>query len=178
MSIRAFILGLVAGILANQVFAMVTRALPSQWVRYTVKIGQPEFDDDISSWKVPVKISSPPWYRRMFMLPLNEYLLVEIKLDNGKWVKTKWDKGDTGETMLLANGVMTVDATIFTRQGCWYLADKNRTDYSINSQNNLLSIRIKRSLDNEIADEFSFPFSLTVDGKIEINRHGGENAKT
>jgi len=184
MSVGAFFLGLAVGILTNQVFAMLTRALPSQWVRYKIRVGHPKVESEvgITTWKAPVRISSPTWYRRMLMLPLVEYLTVEVRLDNGKWFATKWDKGDTAESRLLADGVMTIDAIILTWAGAeWYILDKiSGTDYVVKPQSKQVSIRVKRSLDNEIADMIYIPLSFIAYRQIELGSetHGGENAKT
>ena len=80
--ILSFIIGLIVGILANQVFAMLTRAVPQEWVRYKVYMGPPEIEkaSGIANWLVPVTISPPPWYRRMFMSTLTEYLTVEVRV--------------------------------------------------------------------------------------------------
>ncbi len=157
-----FLLGFVAGFLANQVFAMFTRALPQEWVRYKIRIGTPELERRKFYWFVPVTISTPPWFRRMLMPVLTEYLTVEVKLDDKDWIGTKWDVGDAPVYMLRTDGVMTVPAIIFMCHNTnLYLGGEGFENEDKVTQMENISIRVVRSMDKSIVRMTSIPVSLS-----------------
>jgi hypothetical protein len=80
-----FVIGFLAGFFANWIFGMLSRVTPSTWVRFEVRFQQPKKEVDLAgeSWLVPVTIYPPRW-RRILKAPLQEYLLVDVQVDDKK----------------------------------------------------------------------------------------------
>jgi hypothetical protein len=153
-----FVIGFLAGFFANWVFGLLSRVIPSTWVRFEVHFQHPKKDVDLAgeSWLVPVTIFPPRW-RRILMPPLQEYMLVDVQIDDMKWVRSKWIKGDLSETMLRADAAMTVPCTVLSRlghSGSWYIADyAAEQDYLLEETPKNVRLRVLCSLDNRIANE-------------------------
>lgn len=91
------------------------------------------------------------------MAPLQEYMLVDVQVDDMKWVRSKWVKGDLSETMLRADAAMKVPCTVLSRLrhgGSWYIADyRAEPDYALEETPKTVRLRVLYSLDNRIANE-------------------------
>ncbi len=167
-----FWIGFAAGVLANQVFAMLVRLLPATWVRYKVILGKPYNDSKGvgECWVVPISIIPPRW-KRAIMEPLIEYLLVEVLID-GEWYESKWIVGDVNEIRLRGDGAMTVSSYLFHRMGHvgnWIIADEPTDDDSIIPLSAIpksIKVRVYYSLDNKTADEKSYQV-CSKSGEIE-----------
>ena len=153
-----FVIGFLAGFFANWVFGLLSRVIPSTWVRFDVHFQYPKKDVGLAgeSWLVPVTISPPRW-RRILMPPLQEYMLVDVQIDDMKWVRSKWVKGDLSETMLRADAAMTVPCTVLSRlghSGFWHIEDyAGERDYVLEETPKNVRLRVLCSLDNRIANE-------------------------
>lgn len=164
--IQGIVLGFLFGVLANWVFAIILRLLPDVWVRYGVQIERlQELEDDphFPQWWALVKIAPPFWLKRIFLKePLSEYLVVRLKLDNGKWTGTKWEGGDINHSRFRADGAGTINALAFTiSRPIIYLCDFIDGANAIKDGQHTLQVRVVRLLDNEKAAEKRF--SLTVE---------------
>jgi hypothetical protein len=154
-----FLLGFIAGIFANQVFAMLSRLLPDKWVRYGVLIGELEKQNTLGViWISQITLTSPSRWRRALMLPLIEYLIAEVRFNNGEWIKTRWQTGDVNIAMLRADGLMTIPVVILTYSGSQsYLGDNIQTNLITDS--GIIELRIIRSVDKQEAAIKRFYFN-------------------
>ncbi len=78
-----FLLGLIAGFVANWLFGMAARLIPYTWIRYKVEItgvSEPDKGQEFKYHLGHVRIEPPRW-RRMLREPLNEYIIPLIRLD-------------------------------------------------------------------------------------------------
>ncbi len=154
--IVGFIIGFLAGFFANWGFGMVMRLLPATLVRFKVETGNVEREEglgNIKTWSVMVTISQPGW-RVALKEPLREYLIVEVRFGEGKWIQSMWNEGDPGLYRLRADAAMTVPAVILTGRsnqlflGHRFLEEK----YALpQGQRHLVEVRIVRTLDKSIA---------------------------
>ena len=149
--------GVLAGIVASVLFSFLARLFPAKWVRYSVRFGAVEDrKNSVATTRViPVAIKAPLW--RIFKEPLREYLTVEVRVDDGAWVQSKWDEGDVGIDRLRVDAAMTAYATAFVVSsdekkkylGCKFLED----EYEIQGQSPQIGMRIIRNVDGKIAAE-------------------------
>ncbi|MBI4339803.1 MAG: hypothetical protein HY680_07600 [Chloroflexi bacterium] len=93
-----FLLGFLSGIVANQVFGMITRALPQTWVRWRVELTGAGYSDELMGFTqvvVHVEVTPPVWWKRLLMEPMSEYLVMMASLDgNRKGQRVPWTEGD------------------------------------------------------------------------------------
>lgn len=168
-----FAIGFVSGVVAIGVAGIVARLLPDTWVRFRVRIGDPAPDEELVAvtWSVPIEIRSPRW-RRALMPPLAEYLLVEVKIDEGVWVRSSWDKGDMSESMLRADAAMSVPVVVLTKSatnGSLYAADKfMETKYQITVLHEI-RVRVLRRVDMTVGDEVVIPVSV-AEGVLSLGK--------
>lgn len=170
--LQGIILGFVLGVSANWVFAVILRLLPDQWVRYKVQIErlQELEDGSFRLWWARTKIARPFWLKRIFLKePLMEYLGVELKIDNGEWTRTKWERGDVNEYRSRADGVGMINALAFTvSRPSVYLADNMSAGNAIQEGKHALQLRVTRLLDSKVAAEKQFSFVVGNGGlKVE-----------
>jgi hypothetical protein len=153
----AFVIGVLAGIVASVLVSFLAKLFPARWVRYSVRFGAFKERKDLAATTrvIPVVIKAPLW--RILKEPLREYLIVEVRGDNGAWVQSKWDEGDVGVDRLRVDAAMTAYAIAFTvssNGGKKYLGDKGfEGEYEIQGQSRQIGLRIVRSVDEKIAIE-------------------------
>lgn len=166
------ILGFLLGFFANWAFAIALRSLPDDWVRYRIQIDQLQEREDPSSpqWWARVKIVSPRWLKRVFLKePLKEYLGVELKLDGGKCIRTKWEGGDVNHSLFRADGAGMFNALAFTvSHPNVYLTDNiTGAENVIQEGKHTVRARIIRLVDGDVAAEKQFPF-VVAKGRVSI----------
>ncbi len=148
--------------------------LPATLVRFVVHIKHPVKESGLGgeSWLAHVTIS-PPGLRRILMPPLEEYLLVEMQVRGMQWVRSKWGKGDLAETMLRADGAMTIPCIILSSLDhsgkSWFIADHaGERDYALVEVPESIRLRVVYSLDNKIADEIAIVVKRE-NGKLRLS---------
>ena len=153
----AFGTGVLAGIVASVLVSFLAKLFPARWVRYSVRFDDFKDRKDLAATTrvIPVVIKAPLW--RILKEPLREYLIVEVRVDNGAWVQSKWDEGDVGIDRLRVDAAMTAYATALTMSSDErkkYLGDKFlRDEYEIQGQSHQIGLRVVRSVDEKIAFE-------------------------
>ena len=160
--LTGLIIGFIAGLLVNWVFGMISRLLPPTWSRYSLHFGEVEKKQDFTCFTQVIQVTvSPPRWKHILMEPMREYLVIEVRIDNGIWIQSTWDEGDIGIYRLRADAAMSVYGIVLTTAsgGSGYLADKFlEPEYKIKDCPHKIGVRIVRSMDKEIAAETVVPY--------------------
>lgn len=160
------------GFFANWGFAMLSRLLPDTWVRFVIRIGDASCETDPvgPTWSVPITVRPPRW-KRVVMYPLQEYLLVEVRVDQEVWVRSKWAKGDINEAMLRADAAMSVPAIVLTgtNSGTYFIADRYaEAEYQVVDPHQI-EVRVLRSVDMIVADTVMIPV-VSKEGAMNLGQ--------
>jgi len=147
--------GFISGLFATAVFFILIRLLPATWVRYQVRFGRLLKEEGLppQQWVLTVRLDPPRW-KRIFMDPLREHLLVQVKFGNNDWVQSKWVGGDLNSFSLTADATMAVPALVFVEQnGTIFLADSYPEHPIIQDGSYDIWVRIVRDADDSVAGE-------------------------
>lgn len=158
-----FLVGIVAGVVANQVFAMLGRLVQAKWARYRVQICRIDVEDQLGTRECSAVVQiQPPRFKYLFVAPLEEYLLFEVRCADGDWLRSKWDVGDIGDWRLRTDGAMTVRALVYTEHSSRiHLGDTFPDPHKAWDEDGeyFVHLRVTRSVDSCVADEAYFTVS-------------------
>ena len=158
--------GILVGILANQVFAMLTKLLPATLTRYPIEILGTKTDKDLAGSTIMARVGiGPPGKSRIFSDPLVEDLAIKVRRDNGAWIDSGWMIGDVGESYFTANRTtvaLAVLVQIDSTNTSIYLSNRYlESEYIISGDGEYkLGIQVVRVRDEKIATEKNFYITI------------------
>ncbi len=167
-----FYLGLLAGFVANWIFVILSRIIPSKWIRYNVQIeGVGQLDTGLGNKDLVAHIRiMHPKFKRILRDPLSEYVITLICLDRNTKTcgRAIWVDGDERKTQALVNGATTINALLceVTHYNNVYFSDNfpdNRLDYG----EHIISIVIRWTADSLDACTTDVIFNVSDTG-IEV----------
>lgn len=170
-----FLRGLLIGSIAKQVFAMISRALPSNLSsRYRVRLLTFAVEEDIAGGVglIGVRIEEPVWHKRLLKDPRQDLLLAYVRYGDSGWVRTKWDGGDGNNRAARADAAKpeAIVAVSLGKNGGWYLGDRFAdTDFLLPATLTAvhpIGIKVVYGTDNRIAASALLTLQIAVSGKL------------
>jgi hypothetical protein len=160
--------GVIVGILANQVFTMLTKLLPATLTRYPIEILEIRTDKDLVGSTITAKIGiGPPSKSRIFSDPLIEDLAIKLKYDNSEWVDSVWMTGESGGDIYFTANRTTITFAVLVQINsdgtCVYIANRYlEREYTITGDGkHKLIMQVIRVRDEKLASEKEFLLTIT-----------------